>query len=493
MRINNNLMAMNTHRQYSINAGNSARSTEKLSSGYRINRASDDAAGLAISEKMRGQIRGLNMASKNSEDAISLLQTAEGALSESTAVLQRMRELSVQAASDTNDSTIDRAALDAEYQLLLDEVDDIANKTTFNGKLLLNGTVGSAGTATPTGLAAGVTVSADSTAATGTINIATVADWDAGTAVAGTGSVSFTNDPVLGFTGVSATGTVAGGDAYNGTYYMQATGTMGAMTFSLVDSEGGSTVASTGAMSVSAGGTYTFDFGDYGSVQATLGSAVNDFWVTSDLDGTITSEIHYTISGGADAVPTATIGGQAVSQGDTSVTLATGVTLDISGLDAADWASQNALNTALFGSTTGSASVAVTAGAPGLTIHTGANSGDTMLITVGDMTVDGLAVNGTEIKTQTAASQAIEAVGDAITAVSAQRGRLGALQNRLEHKINNLDASSENLQASESRIRDIDMAGEMTQYTKNNILLQAATSMLAQANQAPQNVLSLLK
>ncbi len=142
MRINNNIMAMNTHRQYAVNNSNVAKSTEKLSSGFRINRAGDDAAGLAISEKMRAQIRGLTMASKNSQDAISLVQTAEGALQETHSILQRMRELATQSASDTNDDGVDRAALHAEFAQLKSEIDDIANKTTFNGKELLKGTFG---------------------------------------------------------------------------------------------------------------------------------------------------------------------------------------------------------------------------------------------------------------------------------------------------------------------------------------------------------------
>jgi len=147
MRINNNMMAINTHRQLSVNNNNSAKSVEKLSSGYRINRAGDDAAGLAISEKMRAQIRGLSMASKNSQDAISLVQTAEGALSETHSILQRMRELSVQSASDTNDGAVDRTALNAEFQELGKEIDDISAKTKFNGKELLNGSLSVSNTA----------------------------------------------------------------------------------------------------------------------------------------------------------------------------------------------------------------------------------------------------------------------------------------------------------------------------------------------------------
>ncbi len=145
MRINNNIMALNTHRQYTINTQNVATSTEKLSSGYRINRAGDDAAGLAISEKMRAQIRGLTMASKNSQDAISLVQTAEGALQETHSILQRMRELATQSASDTNE-TVDRAALNEEFTALISELDDIAQKTAFNDKLLLDGSFGSTAT-----------------------------------------------------------------------------------------------------------------------------------------------------------------------------------------------------------------------------------------------------------------------------------------------------------------------------------------------------------
>lgn len=494
MRINNNLMALNTHRQYSINSANTSKSVEKLSSGFRINRAGDDAAGLAISEKMRAQIRGLGMASKNCQDAISLVQTAEGALAETASLLQRMRELSVQSSSDTNDDWTDRAALDAEYQQLLNEIDDIAALTTFNGKTLLNGTVGSAGTTTPSGLAAGITVSADSTAATGAISIATVSDWDASSAVAGTASVNNFYALDLAITAATLTGSISAGSAYNGTYYLKAEGTdMAAMTFSLVDTSE-NTVASTGPMSVSAGNTVELDFNDYGSIDLTIGVSAFPVFLRQELTGESNSDFSFTISGGADAgTPTATIGGQTVSQGDTSVTLATGVTLDISSLDAADWASEYALNTALFGSTTGSASVTVTEGAPGMTIQTGADAGDTLTIQMADMTADGLTISGSDIKTQATASLAIKTVNDAINTVSTERAKHGALLNRLGHKINNLDTSSENLQAAESRIRDLDMAMEMTEYTKNSVLTQAAAAMLAQANQAPQAVLQLLQ
>lgn len=269
MRINNNIMALNAHRQLAINQSNSAKSMEKLSSGYRINRAGDDAAGLAISEKMRAQIRGLKQASRNAQDGISLIQTAEGALNESHAILQRMRELAVQSANDTNVDD-DRAALQKEVQALIEELNRIGNNTEFNTQKL--------------------------------------------------------------------------------------------------------------------------------------------------LDGTFTSKL----------------------------------------------------------------------------IHIGANTGQTLEIKINDMTATGLGVTGVNISSQTGANNAIATIDGAIKKLSEERSQLGAWQNRLEHTIANLNNARENLQAAESRIRDVDMAEEIMAFTKNNILQQAATAMLAQANLAPQSVLQLL-
>ena len=274
MRINNNLMAMNTHRQLGITNNSSARNMEKLSSGYRINRAGDDAAGLSISEKMRAQVRGLNQASRNAQDGISLIQTAEGALNETQAILQRMRELAVQAANDTN-VTKDRDAIKEELTTLIDEIDRIADSTTFNQKTLLNG------------------------------DLATTA----------------------------------------------------------------------------------------------------------------------------------------------------------------------------------------------ANFQIGADCGVSMELTIGTMNAAALTVNNiaSSVDTYANATAAIDTINTAIEKVSEQRSKLGAAQNRLEHTIKNLDNASENIQASESRIRDVDMAKEMMDFTKNNILQQAAQAMLAQANQAPQGVLQLLR
>lgn len=274
MRINNNMMAMNSHRQLGLNNNSVAKATEKLASGFRINRAGDDAAGLSISEKMRGQIRGLNMASRNAQDSISLIQTAEGALNESHAILQRMRELAVQSANDTN-VTVDRGSLQDEINQLSQELTRIANNTEFNTQKLLSG-------------------------------------------------------------------------GFNGTF------------------------------------------------------------------------------------------------------------------------------------------------------HIGANEGQSISLSINSMTATSLSVAGTaaatgiSISSQASANTAITTINNALETVSKERSKLGAVQNRLEHTIKNLDNVSENLQASESRIRDVDMAKEMMEFTKQNILSQAATSMLAQANMAPQNVLQLL-
>ncbi|WP_442602612.1 flagellin Hag [Paenibacillus sp. KN14-4R] len=282
MIINHNLAAMNTHRQMGINTGSSAKNIEKLSSGLKINRAGDDAAGLAISEKMRGQIRGLDMASKNAQDGISLIQTAEGALNETHSILQRMRELAVQSANDTNVTT-DRTALQDEVNQLAKEINRIANTTEFNTQKILDG------------------------------------------------------------------------------------------------SKSGAT--------------------------------------------------------------------------------------------------------------------------KGLVFHIGANSSQSITLNIGAMDAKTLNVAttktesaaGIDITKQTAANSAITKINSALTTVSTQRSKLGAVQNRLEHTINNLGASSENLSAAESRIRDVDMAKEMMQFTKNNILTQASQAMLAQANQQPQGVLQLLR
>lgn len=366
MRINNNLMAMNTHRQLGINNAAGAKSIEKLSSGYRINRAGDDAAGLAISEKMRGQIRGLNQASRNSQDAISLIQTAEGALNETHAMLQRMRELAVQSSSDTN-IVADRAKLDAEFQQLKTEIDDISSQTQFNKQVLLDGNFG--------------------------------AQLDTNVA----------NSTALAVAGITGSGIDISGAA--------------AETYSIVDD----------------------------GTDLTVSNAAGD---------------SVTIAGGTMAA-----GVQTVNVKEFGITISTE-----SGFVAA---SLNGTDLVVTGGT--------------VEFQTGANSSENMSLTISDMSSTGLGVNGDSLTDKANSQTALDNVETAINLVSNQRANLGAKQNRLEHRIKNLDTSAENLQAAESRIRDVDMAKEMMEFTKNNILQQAAQAMLAQANQAPQGVLQLLR
>ncbi len=494
MRINNNISALNTYRQYTANTNSANKSMEKLSSGLRINRAGDDAAGLAISEKMRAQIRGIEMASKNSQDAISLVQTAEGALTETHSILQRMRELAVQSSSDTNED-IDREALQAEFAQLQSEIDDIAGQTKFNNMSLLDGTYsGPTLEATATGLETGVTLSLTNAAAatTSTETIEVTAFTEATTLEAGTATI--TNGSGTGVTGTAASGTIAAGAQYNGAYFVKATGTeLDDMTFELVDSEDNVVATQTG-VTVAASSTTAIDFGNYGGITIT-GSSATAGNLTAVYTGAAGGAT-YTIADGSDAAAaSATINGQTVTSASTSVAVDTGVYMSLTSLESGDWASQDDLETALFGAVDGTGSYTIALGEDNsMTIQTGANEKQTMSVNIGNMGTTALGLTS-DIKVDDleSASSAITTVDDAIKSVSTQRASLGAIQNRLEHKINNLDTSAENLQAAESRIRDVDMAQEMVEFTKNNILLQAAQSMLSQANAQPQGVLQLLQ
>lgn len=393
-------MAMNTHRQLGINSNAGAKSIEKLSSGFRINRAGDDAAGLAISEKMRGQIRGLNQASRNSQDAISLVQTAEGALNESQAILQRMRELAVQSANDTN-TDADRKELQSEVKQLTSELDRIGNTTEFNTKKLLDGS------------AKGVTEEVKGTASVNNNSGVTIAS----AALEGLNT---------------AAGTAATKSNVNGAYMLIRTD-----------------ASDTGG---------AFAAGDY-EIIGPNGKTSSHITVTNKDTLTFTAGI---LTGGATTL----------AVGDLNLNMAVGESM-----------------TFVFGKQEDASSDL----ANSIMAQVGANSGQTAFISMGDMRAEALGVKQVDISSKFGAATAIETVNNAIQKVSSQRSSLGAVQNRLEHTIKNLDTSSENLQASESRIRDVDMAKEMMEFTKNNILQQAAQAMLAQANQAPQGVLQLLR
>ena len=496
MRINNNIMAMNTHRQYGINNTNIAKSIEKLSSGYRVNRAGDDAAGLAISEKMRAQIRGLQMASKNSQDAISLVQTAEGALQTTHNVLQRMRELAVQSASDTNETKIDRAALDKEFQQLIKEIDDTANKARFNDMGVIDGsyaenimTAAAGGTGNSAWAGPSVAVGAyDVTFST----VSTVAEVKGavGTGTVGTAFTVGTTDGSV----ITATYTTPGSSVGNETDTANGVWTFGYnSTSKMFTMTNGATseVLTAAAGGLAIGGSMTLDFGKAGSVKldnatatftiAGIGAVAGDVTVAGAVTSVEAEYAHYAALNGEQIQIHDNQRTIAFTNSDISLTLGT----LLSGVGKFD----DDTATAALGTITIDVSKSSN---NAMVIQTGANQGDELSVTIEEMTAQSIGVRAASIATRLDASTAITQVNSALNIVSMQRADLGALQNRLEFKIQNLDISAENLQAAESRIRDLDMAKEMTNFTRNNILAQAATAMLAQANALPQGVLQLL-
>jgi flagellin len=433
MTVQHNMTAMNANRQLGISNSNLAKSTEKLSSGYKINRAGDNAAGLAISEKMRGQIRGLDQASSNAEDGISLIQTAEGNLQESQNIIQRMRELAVQASSDTNTND-DRTQIQQEIQQLTEEVDRIANTTEFNTKKLLDGSC-----AGSSSYKAGQS-SVEGTFANGVVNVNQVDTSTA--ALIGKDDIiriEFTKDSELG--GVTGTDATANGAVATSLHGTQVT---------VADMD-------TSAGSITIGG---IAFSDIDAAKA----AENYDDASQDVTFTINNAKN-------------------IKAGDV-------ITINLQKCDL-----NKAKNT----------------GEDALRLQVGANGGQEVQVQIKSMKakdlgitqtskaiVDGKSTAGTigsalDVTSQAGASLAIEAYDNALQNVSTERAKMGAMQNRLEHTINNLDTSAENLQSAESNIRDTDMADEMTKYSKNNILMQAGQSMLAQANQSNQGVLSLLQ
>ncbi|QIC05352.1 flagellin [Brevibacillus sp. 7WMA2] len=377
MRINHNVSALNTHRQLGVNTGASGKNLEKLSSGLRINRAGDDAAGLAISEKMRGQIRGLEMASKNAQDGISLIQTAEGALTETHSILQRMRELAVQASSDTNEG-VDRQKLQAEVDELSKEIKRISTDTEFNNQKVLDGSF------------------EDKTFHIGANQGQSIKL-----------SINDMSNKELGVNGVAKEQTE------------------GDITFTNRSSDE--------------------DF----KVEFVVGAKDSTTTAKVDKDGKVTVSLASTNGTASSAKLDEVL--EALKGVGIEAKLATGK----NGTDAANVLAEKTIAKAA-------------------------------LTDVDD-------TRGVNISTQKAADKAITTINNALNKVSEERSKLGANQNRLEHTINNLGATAENLTAAESRIRDVDMAKEMMDFTKNNILSQAAQAMLAQANQQPQGVLQLLR
>jgi len=451
MRINHNIAALNTHRQLNTAAGAQSKSMEKLSSGLRINKAGDDAAGLAISEKMRGQIRGLDMASKNAQDGISMIQTAEGALNETHDILQRMRELSVQSSNDTN-TLDDRKEIQKEVEQLKSEINRISNTTEFNTQKLLNGSLGAVGTSSAT---ANVTVSSVTGLKTGDYAVTVNTAATKASAVAGTQSFATAVD-------VSAMDLTINGTKIDFTGMTAATqNDVLAKINSYTDTTGVKATASTNFVKL--------DQDNFGSNEKIV------------LGGTDAAKFGGTVTAGVDAKATF-VDAEGVSQ------QVTGVGQEVNYRGAEFIAKGAAASTATISVTSSGASLQI-----------GANKDQNMLIDINEMSTNTLGnatdgfVKDIDVRTQAGANKAILSLDKAIQSVSAERSKMGAVQNRLEHTINNLNTSSENLTAAESRIRDVDMAKEMMEQTKNSILSQAAQAMLAQANQQPQGVLQLLR
>ena len=468
MVVQHNMQAANANRMLGITSGAQAKSTEKLSSGYKINRAADDAAGLTISEKMRKQIRGLDKASSNAQDGVSSVQTAEGALTEVHSMLQRMNELAVQSANGTNSSD-DRQAIQDEVDQLTTEIDRVAETTKFNEIYLLKGDNSNTKNVYMKGHDAGLK----------------------GTLTDGAKSATFTMDALQ----AGDKYTIAGKEYTIGSATTEVT--------ALIDKANTDATADTANKTVDVNGkTYTITYNAAGNTIA-------------DADGTAIT---------LDNLKKAVTGGSKVTYGNTSLTAMTdadtdGVDDDDSSIITKDVAETKIKAELLTANNIGTVDQAATvedantangktsytinkgyatvADTLSFNLHVGADADMTNKITVDIDTMNSanLGIKGLNVtdKNGTAATYAIDAISDAISKVSSQRSALGAVQNRLEHTIDNLDNISENTSSAESRIRDTDMAEEMVEYSKNNILAQAGQSMLAQANQSTQGVLSLLQ
>lgn len=526
MIINHNMNALNAHRNMNVNNTAAGKSMEKLSSGLRINRAGDDAAGLAISEKMRGQIRGLTQASRNASDGISMIQTAEGALSETQNILQRMRELSVQSSNDTNTSE-DRASIQKEIEQLTEEIDRIGNNTEFNTQSLLKGD--------------GSTKLEVSGLKIGTIEKGTdIETTEAKVALTAEAATEKSFKVSLGGIEINLNVGKAGGGA---TKQENATKMEEQLKAAIEQSD-----ELRGQYSVSLDGTdkVVIEAVKGGKFEGGKGSitvdAKTDAGVKVDTDqtpiNTKVSKIGTTKEATAASIKLNLTALATTAQNNPQDLEGTGITIgktqiefydvrkgaysgkavgvDISSVNSPDSfanaiinQTQGKIEGATIEADTGkgliiksldkgaNSTVNVEDGAKNegfeATFQVGANSNQTISISIGDMRAEALGVKNVDLKTAEGSQKATATIQAAIEKVSTERAGLGAVQNRLEYTISNLDNTTENLTSAESTLRDVDMAKEMMTFSKNNILNQAAQAMLAQANQQPQNVLSLLR
>ncbi len=558
MVVQHNLNAINANNKMNINVSGTKKATEKLSSGYQINRAGDNAAGLAISEKMRSQIRGLSQATKNANDGISLIQTAEGGLNETHSILQRMRELAVQSANGTYQDDTDREAIQLEVDALKSEIDRIASSTEYNGMKLLDGSLGGTTTGTTDfGARYGVLISAN-TVIDGANKLKENLSLEGATLTSSVNGVTVTlADAASGVGGENAQWNAAGttltinlkaGQSYSQSQIndliknatmakANAAGTPQASTPADVElklKSGVFTFQKAETFKTSAGVRAASDDTDLVGYLIN-GTDQNDGYAdtikfTSNNYGEDTRKLRIAtdVAAGKEWVATTTANneGTGIKDGEFTLHLATGVEyteediqnlLKQAGLDYTVTltdsktpdgdktfyaqkvvAEADATAIEIGKKTTAGAGLGsdkLTGTGKGLTFQIGANGVEDQRVTlsVGDMSSTSIGVGGADVSTQDAANKAIDMVDAAVKTVSMQRAGLGALQNRLEYTVNNLTTTNENLTAAESQIRDTDMATEMINYTKNNILQQASQAMLAQANQQPQAILQLLQ
>ena len=497
--INTNIASLNAQNNLSKSQNDLQTSLQRLSSGLRINSAKDDAAGLAISDRMTSQIRGLNQAVRNANDGISLAQTAEGAMSESTNILQRMRELSIQSANDTNSAT-DRANLQKEVSQLQSELNRIADTTTFNGKNILDGTFAAAkfhvgseanqtidvtiGSASATSMGA---YQANSTATQDHIGGALTAVDD------GTGGNNVAQDTAYKITGSLGTSTL--------TTDLDTTAAEIASQVNGVQDSTGVTATASNEVEIKitggAGATVSFALSSQDNSQATVGTAANiSALVTTatDLAGlrdAINAEssstgITATLNDAADGILLSNstghdivIGNATDSDANADAIMTVGGTALTDGVGGANTATDSIV---VGGKVSLSSSKAFTVSSTGTDIMTNAATAAQLA-----------SVDAIDIGTQAGSNSAIDVIDQALAFISEQRANLGAIQNRFESTISNLSNISENVSAARSRILDADFAAETANLTKNQILQQAGTAMLAQANTLPQGVLSLLQ
>ena len=481
MVVQHNLQAMNANRMLNITTGSQSKSAEKLSSGYRINRAADDAAGLSISEKMRKQIRGLDQASTNAEDGVSAVQTAEGALTEVHSMLQRMNELAVQASNGPNSKT-DRDAIQSEIEQLTTEIDRVAETTKFNETYLLKGDAdGATKDVYMNGHDAGLKGTLTDGATTATFKVAAGA-LDDGKKVTIGGkeyTIGSKDATVQALIKNAANNTAKNKVTIDGTDYE-------------IDDQGAIYKAGNGTplkKNELPGGTAD-TAADLADLKALVkaGAKVSidgkDYTIMKDDNTDNVDDADSSIISAAKAVELMTAELTTANNIGATKTAAT-ITAA-----AAGYKSDTGIE---FTINKGTAEVAEKLN---FNLHVGSDADMTNKINVNIETMSSsyLGIKGLNVTDETgvSATYAVDAIADALQKVSDQRSSLGAVQNRLEHTIANLDNVVENTTSAESRIRDVDMAEEMVEYSKNNILAQAGQSMLAQANQATQGVLSLL-